>query len=117
MGEKIMFKEQMNKIKSLIKVNNDNGEEGIKEKPNKRKIENLVVFLIILIITLIAINTILGKGKDKKSDQTEQSAYKVLAEYQDNKNETYDDELEKRLENILETMVGVRKSTCTNYIH
>lgn len=111
-----MFKEQMNKIKSLIAVKPENS-EGEKQKPNKRKIENLVVFLVILIITLIAINTILKKDKEKDSGQSEQNPYKVLADLKDNQNENYDDELEKRLENILETMVGVRKSKCTNYIY
>ena len=101
-----MFKEQMNKIKSLITVNpKEDKEEG---KKNKRKIENLVVFLIILIITLIAINTILKQDKGKESDKSEQNAYKVLADFKDNNNENYDDELEQRLEKILETMVGVR---------
>ena len=33
------------------------------EGNSKRKIENLVVFLILLIITVIAINTIWGNGK------------------------------------------------------
>lgn len=110
-----MFKEQMNKIKSLIAVKPENNEDG--KKKNKKKIENLVAFLIILIITLIAINTILSKGEKEDSSKSEQSAYKVLADFKDNKNEEYDDELEKRLENILETMVGVRKSTCINYIY
>ena len=71
-----MFKEQMNKIKGLIlkKVEESKGEV----KNNKRKIENLVVFLIILIVTLIAINAIL-KNDDVDTNQ-EQSPYKVLAE-------------------------------------
>ena len=54
-----MFKEQMNKLKSLI-IKNTN-EEGQGKKTNKRKIENLVFFLVILIVTLIAINTILRR--------------------------------------------------------
>lgn len=96
-----MFKEQMNKLKSLIPKKTEEG------KTNKRKIENLVVFLVILIITLIAINAILGN--DEKETKKEESSYKVLADIQASNNETYEDELEKRLENILETMVGVGK--------
>ena len=42
-----MFKEQMNKIKSLILKNN---EETKEEGKNKKKIENLVAFLVIIII-------------------------------------------------------------------
>lgn len=103
-----MFKEQMNKFKSLIlKKTNENTEDG---KANKRKIENLVVFLIILIITLIAINTILGNDKEEKADDDD-SHYKVLADTNvNNEKENSGSDLEKRLENILETMVGVRKS-------
>lgn len=71
-----MFKEQMNKIKSLVlkKVDDYKG----KEIPNKRKVENLVVFLIILIITIIAINSIIKNDKPKTKD--EQSPYKILAD-------------------------------------
>lgn len=96
-----MFKEQMNKLKSLIPKKTEEG------KTNKRKIENLVVFLVILIITLIAINAILGN--DEKETKKEESSYKVLADLQTTNSENYEDELEKRLENILETMVGVGK--------
>jgi len=57
----------MNKIKSLyLKKTEGKGEEKeerLKEggKTNKRKIENMAVFLIILIVTLIAINAILKR--------------------------------------------------------
>lgn len=53
-----MIKDQFEKIKSLI-INNDTGD-------NKKKIENLVVFIIILIITIIAINTIWNDNKEDK---------------------------------------------------
>lgn len=56
-----MFKEQMNKIKSLVIKEK---QQDVEVKKDKRKIENLVAFLIILIVTLIAINMIL-KGKRK----------------------------------------------------
>lgn len=105
-----MFKEQMNKIKSLVLKKTDESEEGEKPvKTNKRKIENLVVFLVIAIVTLITINAILSNGeKDVKKD--EDDSYKILADIEKSNKNNYDDELEKRLENILETMVGVRKS-------
>ena len=110
MEENFMFKEQMNKIKSLVLKKTDESEEGEKPvKTNKRKIENLVVFLVIAIVTLIAINAILSNGeKDVKKD--EDDSYKILADIEKSNKNNYDDELEKRLENILETMVGVRKS-------
>lgn len=68
-----MFKEQMNKLKSLmIKKKEENN------NLNKKKIENLVFFLIVLIITLISINSIL-KHEDTESEDVN-SPYKVLAE-------------------------------------
>ena len=60
-----MIKEQMNKIKNMFSKKTE-GEE--KPKSEKRKIENLVFLLIVLIITLISINTIL-KGNDKDVDE------------------------------------------------
>lgn len=113
-----MFKEQMNKIKKMFTQKVGEGEEDEKQKDgnqNKRKIENLVVFLIILIVTLIAINAILS-GNDKETQgKNEDSSYKMLAELPKKENE--EDQLEERLENILETMVGVRKSKSFNYIY
>lgn len=108
-----MFKEQMNKIKSLIVKKPENGEEI--DKTKKRKIENLVVFLVILIITLIVINAILGGNSKQESKEEEQGAFKVLAE-KENKNKT-DNELEEKLENILTTMVGVRQGKCISNIY
>lgn len=97
-----MFKEQMNKIKDMFSKKTENGE---KPKSEKRKIENLIVFLIILIVTLIAINTIL-KGNDKNTLDSTNNPYKELAEVTPKKNEEKQ-ELEGRLENILGKMVGV----------
>lgn len=48
-----MLKENIKKIKGAISKQ--------KEQNNKKSIENLVVFLILLIITIIAINTIWGR--------------------------------------------------------
>ena len=109
-----MFKEQMNKIKDLIVKNTYNGNETNKDK---KKIENLVFFLIILIITLIAINTILKKGGTDKSNTIE-SPYKELAKEAmiSSSTNSSSDELEKKLETILSTMAGVRKSKCFSYI-
>ena len=73
-----MFKEQMNKLKKMFaKKEGENQMIDPSKKTNKRKIENLVFFLIVAIVTLIVINTILsGNEKDVKE---EQSPYKVLA--------------------------------------
>ena len=52
------------KLKSLIV-------EG-EQKDSKKKIENVVVLILILIITIIAINTI-WNGKDKENTTPEQT--------------------------------------------
>lgn len=112
-----MFKEQMTKIKKLL-TPKEGEEEKLKDgKQNKRKIENLVVFLIILIVTLIAINAILSGNEKETQGKNENSNYKILAELPGKEKDAKEDELEQRLENILETMVGVRKSKSINYIH
>ena len=107
-----MFKEQMNKIKSLIIKKDDTNKN---QKNDKRKIENLIVFLIVLIITLIAINMIL-KGGQKQNEDTD-SPYKELAtENTVSTKEVSYNELEMKIDAILETMSGVRKSKCFGYI-
>ncbi len=101
-----MFKEQINKIKALFKKDNNTD----KQNDNKKKIENLIAFLIILIITLIAINMIL-KEDDNTSENTV-SQYKELATEEKesvSSNETSSNELEEKIERILETMSGVRR--------
>ncbi len=78
-------------------------------KNPKKKIENLIVFVIILIITIVAINYILGgKEKQNTTNQTETS-YKKLADTtkEQSTNSTQGDELEKKLENILSKIEGV----------
>ena len=105
-----MFKEQMNKIKALI-VRNAYDEEKVDNK--KRKLENLVAFLIISIITIIIINTILNDDKNNKNDIKE-STYKELAVEENNT--SFSNELEDKIENILGTMSGVRKGKCFSFI-
>lgn len=102
-----MFKEQMNKFKSLI-LPKTNKEIQKEDKSNKRKIENLVVFLIILIVTMISINAILNKGEVDTKEE-EESSYKVLADAKKKENTNTEDELERKLEAILGTMGGVGK--------
>lgn len=83
-------------------------------KPNKKRMENLVAFLIILIITLIVMNTILN-GDKKNKNETKESLYKELAT-DDKTSSANADDLEERIEHILGTMSGVRKSKCFSYI-
>jgi len=100
-----MFKDKLeNLISKFTKQSEGN---------NKRKIENLVVFLILLIITVIAINTIWGK-EEKHLKQEENNSYKQLAQVQsldNNSNNQQSNEynLEQSLEDILSKMSGVGK--------
>lgn len=76
-----------------------------KEEGNdKKKIENLVFFLIILVITIVAINFI---WKDDKKDDTNtnDNSKKLATTTQE---QTYqEDSLETKLENILSNISGV----------
>lgn len=72
---------------------------------NKKKIENLSFFLIILVITVIAINFI---WKDKSTEDTQKDTSKKLAS--NSEQITYiEDDLESRLEDILSNINGVGK--------
>lgn len=91
------------KIKSLVK----NKMKG----NNKKTIENLIVFLILLIITIVAINLIWGEKKVGESQNSTQEGYKVLAQNVNNSNNSENKEynLENELEDILSKIVGVGK--------
>ena len=102
-----MFKDKLKKI-----FNKDNEEEG--QEKSKRKIENLIVFAIILIITIISINLIWNGDKKESSDNNNTSS-KILASSdkisnidtgQTTENLT-SNELESKLKNILSKIQGV----------
>ena len=98
-----MFNDKINNLKAIIKKQTNGN--------NKRKIENLVLFLILLIITVIAINTIWGNKKEDVKQEDTNSSYKQLAESIDNSNNQQFDEynLEQSLEDILSKIAGVGK--------
>lgn len=74
------------------------------EGNNKKKTENLVFLLIILIVTVIAINVI---WKDEKSDtDITNTSNKKLANIEE-ENLSTNNSLEEKLENILSNMNGV----------
>lgn len=75
------------------------------EKNNKRQIENIVFFIIILIVTVLIINNMWSSG-DKKDNKENTTSSKTLAKNYEN--ETQDD-LEEKLEEILESINGVGK--------
>lgn len=99
-----MFKEQYEKVKEIM----------VKEygKNNKKRIENLVVFLIILIITIISINTIWsggGKKLDKQEDTNSSNKKLASGEISNTSEENNGNvsKLKENLENILSKINGV----------
>ena len=95
-----MFKE---KIKELV--------EKKTSRNNKKTIENLVVFLVLLIITIISINLIWGKDTKKEKQVPSENSSRVLAENLNDGNISEEQEynLEKKLEDILTKISGVGK--------
>lgn len=91
------------KIKSLIAK-----QEG---KDSKRKIENVVVLVLILIVTIIAINSIWnGKKENASSPKKEESNYgKELATNDNTTSSNTGTSMEQNLETILAKMEGVGK--------
>ena len=98
-----MFKDKLIKFKSNIAKKTEGN--------NKKNIENLVVFLVLLIITIIAINTIWGNEKEETKKEDTNTSYKQLAENLDNSNneELLEYNLEQNLEDILSNISGVGK--------
>ena len=88
----------MEKIKEIVKG----------EGNNKKKIENTIALIIILVITVIVINYILKGEKKSSIEENEIETYKTLAEVE-NKDTQKSDNLEEQLEKILTTIKGVGK--------
>lgn len=97
-----MFK---NKLEKLIKTKDENNVGN-----DKRKIENLVFFVIVLIITIVIINYV-WNGKKSSNKTITNSAGKQLASQSSQSNNTQisedDNQLEGKLETILEKIEGV----------
>lgn len=81
--------------------------ERIKNMINnkEKRAENLVSFLIILIITLIVINKVLTNEEVENRDYKNEVGVELAVS--DNFDEVANDDLEKRLENILGKISGV----------
>ena len=95
-----MFKD---KLKGLI-----NSEGG--NKTNKKKIENLIFFVVILIITIVAINIIWNDGEKSSEEDLQNTSSKQLAKEDTNSIETSSEttnEIELKLEEILSKIQGV----------
>ena len=95
------------KLKKLISKN----EEG----NNKKTIENLVVFVVILIITIIMINSIWKGKKETNKQESVNNSSKQLASNKMNTTNTESD-LESKLEKILAKIQGVGEvKVCISY--
>ena len=74
-------------------------------KDKKKQIENIVVFIIILIVTVLIINNMWSGEEQEKTEEINDTS-KILAQISTSSKK---DDLEERLENILETINGVGK--------
>lgn len=91
-----MFKDKIEQVKALV-VKKDNKE--------KRKVENLVFFLVLLVITLISINLIF---KDKKKTNNTQTKKELVLENPDvEDSNSVETNIEEQLKNTLSKIKGV----------
>lgn len=107
-GGKKVFKEKWKALQEKYFKKDADG-----DKDHKRKIENLVVFVILIIVTLIVINQIWnGQEEGKQSMQNEEVDDKVLASQEITENmvsSSSSTDLENSLETILGNIEGVGK--------
>lgn len=75
------------------------------EGDNKKKVENLIFLLVILVITIIAINFIWKEDEEEETTNSNKQLANVETNISDNSEET----LERKLENILSKISGVGK--------
>lgn len=105
------------------KLENIIGKKGEEADGNdKKKIENLVFFVIILIVTIVIINVIWNGNKQTNKEETTNSTSKQLAITTETNNLTGEkstevtNNLEEKLENILANIQGVGEvKVCINY--
>ena len=89
----------LEKLKKIFSKNEGN---------NKKKIENILVFIVILIITIVAINYIWNGEETEQSSNTVPEAEGSNDVVQVSENISYD-ENEEKLANILSNIAGVGK--------
>ncbi len=102
-----------NNIKQLLEKKNNKGQND--DKGNKRKIENLAFFIVLVIITIVVINLILKDDKDKNtneqniSNKTKQLASTLgLNKEEVVQTNSTNADLGKELEEILKKIQGVQ---------
>ena len=97
------MKELLEKLKNIFK-----------EKDEKKKIENLVAFLIILVVTLIIVNKILKDDSGNNQSFVQNQTDVQLVNKSEENSVLIDDEdendLEVRLEKMLSKIDGVRRN-------
>ena len=97
-----MFKDKLNK---LLGKDDDGGIN------NKRKIENLVFFIVLLIVTVVAINLIWNGNKNETNEQTNNTSKQLATtnnQAQTNQIQGMNEsDLETKLEEILSQIQGV----------
>ena len=114
-----MFRDKLKKLFNKT-------EEGEQVGNDKRKIENLVFFIVVLIITIVIINVIWNGNDKKQNKEITNDTSKQLATINGNntnqnvatsQNEMENTQvLEKKLEDILSKIQGVGEvSVCINY--
>ena len=114
-----MFRDKLKKLFNKT-------EEGEQIGNDKRKIENLVFFIVVLIITIVIINVIWNGNDKKQNKEITNDTSKQLATINGNntnqnvatsQNEMENTQvLEKKLEDILSKIQGVGEvSVCINY--
>ena len=94
------------KLKKLLNKAEDETTEG----NDKKKIENLVFFIVILIITIIAINIIWNGNKQTNKDENGTYSKQLAKTEADDNNEISNNSsnnIEERLEEILAKIAGV----------
>ena len=79
-------------------------------KDEKRRNENLIAFLIILIVTLIIINKILSE-KEEETEITNETDVELVTDVQDDGVDLDETDLQEELEEILSKIEGVRRSS------
>ena len=92
------------KLKGLIKKDNNEGEGN-----DKRKIENIVFFIVLLVVTIVIINTIWNVNKQTTKQENNVNTKQLALQEQEKNNIELNtaEELEKKLENILSKIEGV----------
>lgn len=123
------------KLKKLFSKKENNNEDNVNEETNgikeminsdgtgndKRKIENLVFFVVVLIITIVIINFIWNGEKEANNKNVTNDTSKQLATtnnetVQVNSNSESTESLENKLKNILSKIQGVGEvEVCLNY--